>query len=154
MGKLPPMNVASTTPPLAKILVVDDNPIIQRAVYFALRDHGYQVFMVGDVAAAMKTIRKEKPDLVFIDLSFPLDSTGVGNVLQDGFFLIDWIRRTPGIGKPPMVILSASDPEQYRDRAAAAGIVGCIQKPMDRESLCQLVQNVLGHNKPVDPPPA
>ena len=137
------MDVAKKTTPLAKILVVDDNPIIQRAVYFALRDHGYQVFMVGDVASAMKTIRKEKPDLVFIDLSFPEDS--IGGVQHDGFFLIDWIRRTPDIGKPPMVILSSSSPDQYRDRAAAAGIVGCIQKPMDRNSLCELVQNVLGH---------
>ena len=146
------MDAASKTPPLAKILVVDDNPIIQRAVYFALRDHGYQVFMVGDVTAAMQTIRKEKPDLVFIDLSFPQDS--IGGVQHDGFFLIDWIRRTPDIGKPPMVILSSSDPDQYRDRAAAAGIVGCIQKPMDRASLCQLVQSVLGHQKPADRPPA
>ena len=36
-------------PVRGKLLVIDDNPIIQRAVYFALRDHGYKVLMCGEV---------------------------------------------------------------------------------------------------------
>jgi CheY-like chemotaxis protein len=53
------MNVVTTTPPGPwKILVVDDNPIIQRAVYFGLRDHGYQVLMAGDVSTAIKILRQ------------------------------------------------------------------------------------------------
>jgi len=44
--------------------VIDDNPIIQRAVYFALRDHGYKVLMCGELAGSMDIIRSERPDLV------------------------------------------------------------------------------------------
>jgi CheY-like chemotaxis protein len=148
------MNVGNKPAPLAKVVVVDDNPIIQRAVYFALRDKGYLVLMAGDVAAAMKIIRQEKPDLVLVDLSFPLDSTGVGSVQQDGFFLIDWILRVPDVVKPPMVIISSSDPAQYRDRATAAGILACLQKPLDKESLLKIIQSALGHGATEKPPAA
>jgi len=65
-------------PQIGKFLVIDDNPIIQRTVYFALRDAGFQVLMVGDVSTATKMLRKEKFDLVLVDLSFPLDVSDIG----------------------------------------------------------------------------
>ncbi len=80
-----------------KILVLDDNPIIQRAVYFALRDHGLKVLMAGEVTDALKLMRAEQPNLVLVDLSFPLDTMNIGGPAQDGFFFMDWIRRTPEI---------------------------------------------------------
>ena len=124
--------------------MVDDNPIIQRAVYFALRDKGYQTLMVGEVSEATKIIRREKVDLVLVDLSFPMEAATIGGPQQDGFYLINWINRTPGIAKPPIVIISSTDPAQYRERAAAAGVRACLQKPLSKESLLAAVQTVLG----------
>lgn len=138
------MNMVKPVPSAGKLLVIDDNPIIQRAVYFALRDSGYQVLMVGDVSAATKMLRQEKFDLVLIDLSFPLDVTDIGGMRQDGFYLINWINRTPGIARPPMVIISSTHPDQYRERAAAAGVRACLQKPLSKESLIATVKTVLG----------
>ena len=106
------MNMVKPVPSAGKLLVIDDNPIIQRAVYFALRDSGYQVLMVGDVSAATKMLRQEKFDLVLIDLSFPLDVTDIGGMRQDGFYLINWINRTPGIARPhPQGAIPRGDPE-------------------------------------------
>ena len=130
-----------------KILVIDDNPIIQRTVYFALRDKGYLVLMAGDISAAMKILRREKLDLVLVDLSFPLDAGNINGPLQDGFFVIDWIRRTPEVKKSPVIIISSTEPAQYQERAAAAGVRACFQKPLDKEKLLATVQAILGEQK-------
>ena len=127
-----------------KLLVVDDNPIVQRAVYFSLRDAGYQVLMAGDVSDAMKIIRREQPDLVLVDLSFPLDTGNINGPLQDGFFIIDWIHRTPEVKKSPVIIISSTAPAEYQERAAAAGVRACFQKPLDKEKLLSSVQSILG----------
>jgi CheY-like chemotaxis protein len=138
------MNAAKTIPPAGKILVIDDNPIIQRAVYFALRDQGYQVLMVGEVSEATKIIRRERVDLVLVDLSFPMEASAIGGPQQDGFYFINWIQRTPEITKPPIVIISSTDPAQYQERAAAAGVRACIQKPLKKETLLAAAQSILG----------
>jgi CheY-like chemotaxis protein len=145
------MNEAKPVSPAGKILVVDDNPIIQRAVYFALRDQGYQTLMVGEVSEATKIIRREKVDLVLVDLSFPMEAATIGGPQQDGFYLINWIQRTPEVAKPPIVIISATDPAEYKDRAAAAGIRACIQKPLNKESLLGVVQAILLETKTGQP---
>ena len=139
------MSGDATTLGLGKILVIDDNLVIQRSVYFTLRDHGYQVFMTGDISEAMKIIRREKTlDLVLVDLSFPLDAGNIVGPLQDGFYVIDWIQRTPEVGKPPIIIISSSKPSEYQARAAAAGVRACFQKPLDKEKLLASVQSILG----------
>jgi CheY-like chemotaxis protein len=134
-----------------KLLVVDDNPIVQRAVYFSLRDAGYQVLMAGDVSDAMKIIRREQPDLVLVDLSFPLDTGNINGPLQDGFFIIDWIHRTPEVKKSPIIIISSTPPAEYRERADAAGVRACFQKPLDKEKLLASVQAILGQPKMASP---
>lgn len=141
------MQVDSKTSFAGKILVVDDNPIIQRAVYFSLRDAGYQVLMAGDISEAMKLIRREQPDLVLVDLSFPLDAGNINGPLQDGFFIIDWIYRTPGVRKSPVIIISSTAPAEYQERAAAAEVRACFQKPLDKEKLLASVQTILGHSQ-------
>ena len=141
------MSANTTTSSLGNILVIDDNLVIQKSVYFTLRDHGYKVFMTGDISESLKIIRREKLDLVLVDLSFPLDAGNINGPLQDGFYVIDWIQRTPEVGKPPIIIISSSKPSEYQERAAAAGVCACFQKPLDKEKLLASVQSILGSKK-------
>jgi len=130
-------------PVRGKLLVIDDNPIIQRAVYFALRDHGYKVLMCGEVTEALKMIRVERPDLVLVDLSFPADTMNIGGPMHDGFFIIDWIRRTEEIEAIPVIIISGTAPSTYAERIASLGIKACLHKPLKKEELLAAVQAVL-----------
>jgi len=100
--------------------------------------------MAGDISDAMKIIRRERPDLVLVDLSFPLDVGNINGPLQDGFFIIDWIYRTPEVKKSPIIIISSTEPSQYQERAAAAGVRACFQKPLDKEKLLATVESILG----------
>jgi len=64
------MNVETKVPGSRKILMVDDNLVIQRTVSLALKNKGYQVFTAGDISVALSTLRREKPDLILSTLLF------------------------------------------------------------------------------------
>ena len=138
------MSAEATSPESGKILVIDDNRVIQRSVYFTLRDGGYKVLMAGYISEALKIIRSGKVDLVLVDLSFPLDAGNINGPLQDGFFVINWIQHTAEIKKCPVIIISSTDPSEYRERALAAGVKDCFQKPLDKEKLLASVRSILG----------
>lgn len=138
------MATEPATPVRGKIMVIDDNPVIQRAVYFALRDHGYKVVMSGAVFDAINIIREEQPDLVLVDLSFPLDATNIGGPMADGFFFIAWVRRTPEIENVPIMIISGTEPVKYQERIADLGIKACLHKPVKKEELLTAIQTILG----------
>ncbi|HEX7570653.1 MAG TPA: response regulator [Verrucomicrobiae bacterium] len=138
------MSAEATASAAPRVLVIDDNLIIQRTLYFQLRDHGYQVQMAGNIATGMSILRREKMDLLLLDLSFPMDAEDIGCVQQDGFFLLDWFSRTPDVSKPPIIIISSTEPAQYSQRAAAAAVSACLHKPMNKEALLSTVQSVLG----------
>ena len=135
-----------------KVLVIDDNPIIQRAVYFALRDKGYKVLMAGEILDAINIIRDEQPNLILLDLSFPPDPMNIGGPFQDGFFFIDWVRRTPEVARIPIMIISGSDPETYQQRVAVAGINVCFHKPLNKDQLVVAIEKALGESVAGEPP--
>ena len=54
-----------------KILVVDDEPIIVKSVTRALSENGYTVFGAQDGTEALALAKKEKPDLIILDIRMP-----------------------------------------------------------------------------------
>jgi len=135
------LSTAKTTATLGKILVIDDNPIIQRTVYFTLRDRGYQVLMSGEIADALNIVRKEKPDLILLDINFPPDGSVGGN--RDGFWALDWMRRMNELKGVPIAIISGDAPEKSQARALAAGAIAYFHKPIDRETLADVIASLL-----------
>ena len=129
------MNRAPAAPVLRKILVIDDSPIILRTVYFALRDKGFLVLMVGTIADAFDVIRRQRPELILLDLNFPADAGDFGGNSWDGFTAIEWLRRTGEFGHIPILVVSGSNAEEARPRALAAAAVGYLPKPFERETL-------------------
>ena len=140
------MNSAPAVPVLRKLLVVDDNPIIQRTVYFALRDKGFLVLMAGAVADGLNLIRQQKPELVLLDLNFASDSADVGAPSWDGFAAMEWLRHTGDCANIPIIVISGTDPETSRPRALAAGAVAYLPKPFDRQELVAAVFAALGRS--------
>ena len=144
------MNLPNPIPMLGKVLVIDDNPIIQRAVYFSLRDHGLKVLMCGDVTEALQLIRTEHPALIVLDINFPPDGSLSGE--RDGFWALDWIHRVEEIKHTPVIMISSDDPAKVRPRALAAGAAEFLQKPLDKIELVRLVKELIA--KHAAPPAA
>lgn len=135
------MKYEPTGPVHGKILVIDDNPIIQRAVYLMFRDRGYKILMSGDLGDALSVVRHERPNLILMDINFAEDHQLAGVV--DGFSATEWLHKIPEAGKLPVVIISSSNSEETEPRALAAGAVAFLQKPFDTEKLFALVRKYI-----------
>jgi CheY-like chemotaxis protein len=133
-----------------KILVVDDNPIIQRTVYFALRDKGYKVLMSASLSDAFKIVRDEHPVAILLDLNFPPEgATGVD--LSDGFRGLEWFHRMPETKGIPIIVISSDAPEKSEARALAAGAAAYFHKPIDKDKLAAKLGELLSPPSPPAP---
>jgi len=59
------------SPNAKKILIVDDNKVVLKAMFFSLTQKGYRVWMAENGAETITILRKDKPDLILLDLDFP-----------------------------------------------------------------------------------
>ncbi|HUC84150.1 MAG TPA: response regulator [Candidatus Acidoferrales bacterium] len=118
-----------------KILVIDDNPVIQRAMHVALQQHGYLVLESGDIAGALKIVREQRPDVILLDLNFPADNALVSYSLRDGFAVLEWLHRLEESKGIPIIVVSIDPPEKSETQALAAGAAAYFCKPVDNDEL-------------------
>src|SRR5437764_4449277 len=126
-----------------KILVVDDSPIVLKALSMKLNANGYEVLTADDGAGAVSVARKERPDLILLDISFPPDVAHGGGVAWDGFLIIDWLRRLEESKDVPIIVISGGDPAKYKQRALAKGAHSFFHKPIHHEELLGSIQQIL-----------
>jgi CheY-like chemotaxis protein len=127
--------------PAKKILVVDDNEIILKTVSLKLQGAGYQVVTAMDGAEAVAAARREAPDLVMLDISFPPD---VGGVEWDGFRIMEWFHRLEAVKKTPVIIITGGQDVGLKQRAVASGALAFFNKPIDHDDLLKVVRSALG----------
>jgi CheY-like chemotaxis protein len=137
---------ATNAPPPAvqpkKILIVDDDKVILKTTTSKLSSQGYMVVTASDGPAAIQAVRKEKPDLILLDLNFPLDNT----MGWDGFGIITWLRRLEETRNIPVVIITSSDPARSKKPLMDAGALAFISKPIEHEDLFSIIKQALNQN--------
>jgi two-component system cell cycle response regulator len=129
-----------------KILVVDDSLLILRLMSIKLTANGYDVVTAEDGGTAVSTVRKEKPDLILLDLSFPPDVGHGGGVAWDGFLIMEWLQRLEEARNIPIIVITGGDPAKFKDRALAAGAVSFFHKPIENDALLTVIRQTLGEN--------
>jgi len=134
-----------------KILVVDDSMIIRKTLSMKLKASGYQVLEAADGATAVSTIRREKPDLILLDISFPPDVGAGGGVAWDGFLIMGWVQRMDEAKNIPVFIITGGTPEQYKSRSEAAGAAAFFQKPINNDQLLAAIREKIGEGTPSKP---
>jgi CheY-like chemotaxis protein len=127
--------------PAKKILVVDDDPVVLKALFLALRSRGYEMFAAFDGPEAFSIARQERPDLILLDIFFPPDAAESGNT-WDAFLIIDWLQRSSVGYGIPIIIISVAEPGEFRDRCLAAGAAGYFQKPINLPELLDAIQQI------------
>jgi CheY-like chemotaxis protein len=137
-----------------KILVVDDDPVILTRLAVKLKGTGYTVFTATDGSQAVSIARREKPDLILLDITFPPDVAHGGGVPWDGFLIIQWLRRLDELKNVPIMVITGGDTEKYKDRAMAAGAQAFFHKPIDNEELLNAIHKAFGDLSPEATPPA
>ncbi len=137
-----------------KILVVDDSFIILKTLSMKLKASGYAVLTASDGAEAVSAVRRERPDLILLDITFPPDVAHGGGVAWDGFLIMDWLRRMDEAKDTPIIIITSGDPAKYKERSFAAGAAGFFQKPINNDELLTTIRQSLGEDAPDTTPPA
>ncbi|MGA7218330.1 MAG: response regulator [Acidobacteriaceae bacterium] len=118
-----------------KILVVDDDPDLVRALRLRLRANNYEVATATDGYAAIAQAQKERPALIILDLGLPAG---------DGFQVLERLQNIDALACVPVIVLSARDPQANEDRALKAGASAFFQKPADNEELLNVIRVSLG----------
>jgi DNA-binding response OmpR family regulator len=140
------MNAPEAVPRAKKILVVDDDRVILKALSMVLTLQGYDVFVATDGPEAVNIVSREKPDLIVLDIGFPPDATNVGAALYDGFFIAEWFRRMGGAEHIPIIIISKTDSPKFRQRALDTGAVAFFPKPIDNNAFLAAIRAALGQD--------
>jgi two-component system KDP operon response regulator KdpE len=117
-----------------KILVVDDDEDMRRGLGIRLKAVGYNVVFAYDAISATGMVRKEKPDLIILDIGLP------GG---DGFIVME---RLVSITETsvPVIVLTGRDPTTNRKRALDAGAKAFFLKPADNDELLAAIGKALG----------
>lgn len=126
-----------------KILVVDDNPDILKALSIRLRAAGYEVISAVDGVQALRKAHNERPDVVILDMMIPAG---------DGFTVLDKLALSADTLLMPVIILTASPRFEIEDETLARGARYFLRKPYQPEELMRCVKDCLGESP--DPVPS
>jgi len=126
------------------ILVVDDEPHIVELVRDYLKQAGYRVIAAGDGQTALTLARRDRPDLVILDLMLP------GGV--DGLDVCRRLRQDPASAQVPIIMLTARVEEVDRLIGLELGADDYVAKPFSPRELVARVRAVLRRTREPGPP--
>jgi two-component system, OmpR family, KDP operon response regulator KdpE len=127
---------------VSKVLVVDDEPQIRRALRTSLGAHGHEVRTAPNGEEAIVAAAEEPLDLVFLDLGLPdLDGTEV-------------IRRIRSFSDVPIIVLSVRDRQADKVDALDAGADDYVTKPFGVEEVLARLRAAIRRSQAGEPAPA
>jgi DNA-binding response OmpR family regulator len=119
-----------------KILIVDDDPDLLKALRLRLRANNCEVISVSDGYSVMGAAQKEHPDVIILDLGLPAG---------DGFVVLERLQLSDTLAGIPVIVLTARNPQGNEARALKAGAAAFFQKPVDNEELMNVIRISLPH---------
>ena len=119
-----------------KILIIDDEPQIVRALELLMQREGFEVRSASDGVEALSAIEDAAPDLILLDLMMPR---------MDGFELCQKIRLNPAWKNMIIVILTAKGRDIEREKGMALGADHYVTKPFSTREVVQLIKSALEH---------
>jgi len=127
----------------AKVMMVDDEPLMTDLIQTHLEEAGYANFVVtNDPREALALLRREDPGVLLLDLMMPQMS---------GFELLEAIRADRALRYTPVIVLTASTGAESKLRALQLGATDFLSKPVDASELVLRVRNTLAfrqyHNR-------
>jgi len=117
---------------MARILVIEDNPINLELMSYLLRAWGHEVRQATDGVAGLAAARRERPDLIVCDIQMP----GL-----DGYEAARRIRGGNGSSaRAPIVALTANAMAEDRARCLEAGMDDYVAKPFRSDDLRAMLE--------------
>jgi CheY-like chemotaxis protein len=124
-----------------RLLVIDDDPDILTLMAEALTFHGYKVSTASGGQEALDRVRRERPDLVLLDLKMP----GV-----DGYEVIRRLKSDGATRPIPVIVITASTVQKERDKVQVLGMGAAqyLTKPLSIEALIREIKKAIAEKRP------
>jgi len=122
----------------ARILVVDDEIEIVRALERSLAAHGFEVFTAGSGEEALEAISHHRPDLMLLDLGLP------------GMSGLEVCKQVRAQSNLPIIVLSVKDTEHDKVQALDLGADDYVSKPFGMNEVLARLRVALRHSAKVE----
>ncbi len=119
---------------MAKIVIAEDERDIRDLITFTLQFAGHEVIATSNGAEAVEAVKREKPDLVLMDVRMPR---------MTGYEACRRLKADPETAHIPVVFLSAKGQESEVREGLEAGAVAYILKPFSPDELTRRVTELL-----------
>lgn len=120
---------------MEKILIIEDEAALQRAVTHVLTEEGYKIFSAMDGETGVALARKELPDLILLDLIMPK---------KDGFAVLDELKKEQTTAHIPVIILTNLEGTADVERALMLGATTYLVKTNYKlQEIVEKVKNIL-----------
>jgi len=117
------------------ILVVEDDPMMQRMALKILGAHGYRCEVAGDGREGIAAAERLRPALILMDLSLPE---------MNGWDAARTLKANPRVASIPIVATTAHAMVGDRESALEAGCDDCLTKPYEMNELITIVARFIG----------
>jgi len=126
-------------PRQAKILLIDDDPVLVEATKAVLESKNYKVSVAYDGDEGLEKVKSVNPDLIILDIIMPT---------QDGFSVCEQIKGDPQFSNIPVIIMTSfAEKGQGTNIPASAGLTleaeDYIDKPVSPQELLNRVERLL-----------
>lgn len=118
-----------------RVLVVDDEPNLLRALSACLESEGYDVTTARSAAEALTRLAQGVPDLIISDIRMPG---------TDGFGLLRQVRASSRTSLVPIVFLTAKHERADRIAGFQGGVDAYLTKPFEPDELLAIITSILG----------
>ncbi|MGH9305448.1 MAG: response regulator transcription factor [Acidimicrobiales bacterium] len=122
----------------ATVLVVDDDPVIQKLLQVNFEVDGFAVVIASDGEEGLATARKLRPDVILLDVMMPR---------MDGLKVAAALKKDPKTKAIPIILLSAKAQEVDLRAGRSTGADEYITKPFDPLQLLERVRALIAEHR-------
>lgn len=120
---------------MEKILIIEDEKILAEMYKDKFSRAGFEVFLAFDSKEGLEITKKEKPDLILLDILLPQ---------EDGIVFLNWLKNEPEIASIPVVAFSNYDEPKTKKEAFELGVKEyLIKSNYTPEEVVQKIKNYL-----------
>ncbi len=117
-----------------RILIVDDDVEMAEIMAHILERNHYQVVLAHDGIQAIEKSKREKVDLILLDIRMPFFS---------GFWFCDAFKQREETRDIPVVVVSGLSEDENRQKALDVGASAYLKKPFEADKLLEVVRTTL-----------
>lgn len=118
-----------------KVLIIDDEPMIVKVLSLRFEQSGYKVVSAFNGEEGHDVVKKEKPDLILLDIGIPV---------IDGNTLCELIKNDKEFGHIPIIMLTGKRLVGDMEDSFKAGADIYVNKPYDWQRLLEHVKKLIG----------